>query len=73
MLFAKVVLIACKYVYVYIQYNLSITTILGTKYVFLVSVDRWSLYGGALIQLKWTIRQSTEVSIDRWSFYASGL
>ena len=39
----------------------------------MVSVDRWSLYGGALIQLKWTMSQSTEVPIDRGSFYASGL
>ena len=41
--------------------------------VIVVSVDSWSLYGGVLIQLKWTMSQSTEVSIDRWSLYASGL
>ena len=33
-----------------------------------VSVDRWSLYGGALVQLKWTMNQPTVVSIDRWSY-----
>ena len=41
--------------------------------VIVVSVDRWSLYGVALVQLKWTMSQPTVVSIDRWSFYVSGL
>ena len=41
--------------------------------VIVVSVDRWSLYGGTLIQLKWTIDQLTVASIDRWSLNASGL
>ena len=38
-----------------------------------VSIDRWSLYGGALVLLRWTMSQPTVVSIDRWSLYASGL
>ena len=33
----------------------------------MVSVDRWSLYKGALVQLKWTMSQPTVVSADRWS------
>ena len=41
--------------------------------VIVVSVDRWSSYRGALVQLKWTMSQPTVVSIDRWSLYASGL
>ena len=41
--------------------------------VIVVSVDRWSLYRGALVQLKWTMSQTTVVSIDRRSLYASGL
>ena len=39
----------------------------------LVSVDRWSLYRGALVSLRWPMEQSTVVSVDRWAFYASGL
>ena len=35
--------------------------------VIVVSVDRWSLYGGILVQLKWTMNQPAVVSIDRWS------
>ena len=31
----------------------------------MVSVDRWSLYGGPLAQLKWTMSQSTVVYIDK--------
>ena len=41
--------------------------------VIVVSVDRWSMYGGALVQLKWTMSQSTVVSMDKWSIYASSL
>ena len=41
--------------------------------VIVVSVDRWSLYGGVVVLLKWTMSQPTVVSIDRWSFHASGL
>ena len=41
--------------------------------VIVVSVDRWSLYRGALVQLKWTMNQPTMVSIDRWSLYGSDL
>ena len=35
-----------------------------------VSVDRWSMYGGALVQLKWAMHQPTMVSMDMWSSYA---
>ena len=41
--------------------------------VIVVSVDRWSFYGGVLVQLKWTIDQPTVDSIDRWSLNVSGL
>ena len=30
-----------------------------------VSVDRWSLYRGALVSLKWSMNQPTVVAIDR--------
>ena len=38
-----------------------------------VSIDGWSLYGGALVQLKWTMNQPTVVSIDGWSLYGGDL
>ena len=38
-----------------------------------VSADRWSLNGGALVTLMWTMSQFTMASIGRWPFYASGL
>ena len=38
-----------------------------------VSVDRWSLYRGVLVQLKWTMDQPIMISIDRWSLNVSGL
>ena len=38
-----------------------------------VSVDRWSLYRGALVSPRWPMEQPTVVSVDRWSFYTSGL
>ena len=41
--------------------------------VLVVSVDRWSLYRGASVQLKWTIDQPTVASIDRWFLNASGI
>ena len=41
--------------------------------VIVVAVDRWSLYGGTSVQVKWTMSQSTVVYIDRWSSYVSGL
>ena len=41
--------------------------------VIVVSADRWSLYRGASVQLKWTMSQPTVVSTHRWSLYASGL
>ena len=31
------------------------------------SVDRWSLYGAALVQLKWVMSQPAVISIHRWS------
>ena len=39
----------------------------------MVSVDRWSLYRGALVRLKGTMSQATVVSIDRWSLYVTDL
>ena len=41
--------------------------------VLVVFVDRWSLYRGALVSLRWSMEQPTVVSVDRWSFYTSGL
>ena len=41
--------------------------------VIVVFIDRWSLQGSALVQLKWIMNQPTAVSVDRWSLYASGL
>ena len=41
--------------------------------VMVVSVDRWSLYRGASVSLRWPMEQPTVVSIDRWSFYTRGL
>ena len=38
-----------------------------------ISVDRWSLFRGALVQLNWAMNQSTVASVYRWSLYASGL
>ena len=38
-----------------------------------VSVDRWSLYRGAVVSLKWSVDQPTVVSVDRWSFHTGGL
>ena len=38
-----------------------------------VSVDKWSLYRGALVSLSWPMEQPTVVSVDRWSFYTNGL
>ena len=35
----------------------------------MVSEDRWCLYGGALVQLKWTISQPAVVSIVRWTIH----
>ena len=32
-----------------------------------VSVDRWSLYRGARVSLRWPMEQPTVVTIDRWS------
>ena len=33
--------------------------------VMVVSVDRWSLYRGTLVSLRWSMEQPTVVSIDR--------
>ena len=38
--------------------------------VIVVSVDRWSLCGGATVLSKWFTDQQIVVSIDRWSFSA---
>ena len=38
-----------------------------------VSVDRWSLYRGALVSLRWPTEQPTVVSVDRWSLYRGAL
>ena len=38
-----------------------------------VSVDRWSLYRGELVSLRWPIEQRTVVTVDRWSCYSSSL
>ena len=38
-----------------------------------VFVDRWSLYRGALVSLRWPMEQPTVVTIDNWSSYTSGL
>ena len=32
-----------------------------------VFVDRWSLYRGALISLRWSMDQPAVVTMDRWS------
>ena len=37
-----------------------------------VFVDRWSLYRGALVSLKWPMKQPTNVTIARWPFNTSG-
>ena len=34
-----------------------------------VSVDRWSLYGGRVVSLRWSMEQPAVVSVDRWSLY----
>ena len=38
-----------------------------------VSVDRWSLYRGALVSLKWPMEQPTVVTTDKWSLYRGAL
>ena len=38
-----------------------------------VSVDRWTLYRGALVSLRWPMEQPTVVTIDRWSLYRGAL
>ena len=38
-----------------------------------VSIDRWSLYRGTLVLLKWPMEQPIVVSIDRWSLYRGTL
>ena len=30
-----------------------------------VSVDRWSLYGGRVVSLRWSMEQPAVVSVDR--------
>ena len=41
--------------------------------VMVVFVDRWSLYRGALVSLRWLMEYPTVVTIDRWPFYTSDL
>ena len=41
--------------------------------VMVVFADKWSLYRGALVALRWSVEQPTVASIGRWSFYANGL
>ena len=62
----------CTYVKVHTYVRTLETAKPVSKEVMAISVDRWSLYEGALLQLKWTIGQPTAVFIDRWSLYASG-
>ena len=38
-----------------------------------VSIDRWSLYRGAVVSLRWPMGQPTVVSVDRWSLYRSAV
>ena len=71
------------YVHTYVGLNSGNETYVHTvKYVYndhswgqwiVVSVDRQSLYRGALVSLKWPMKQPKVVAIDRWSFYTSGL
>ena len=39
--------------------------------VMVVFIDRWYLYEGAVVSLRWLPEQSTVVTIERWSFYMS--
>ena len=32
-----------------------------------VTIDRWSLYRGAFVSLRWPMEQPTVVTTDRWS------
>ena len=32
-----------------------------------VTVDRWSLYRGVLVSLRWPMEQPPMVTVDRWS------
>ena len=34
-----------------------------------VSVDRWSLYRGVLVSLRWPMNQPTVVTVDRGDLY----
>jgi hypothetical protein len=55
--------------FIAILWNLYITTTQGTKWLHVVSVDRWSLYRGAVVLLEWPMEHPTVVTIDRWSLY----
>ena len=77
----------CTYVHTYVCYSSNVISMSHIRtcvhtvkpvyndhsrdQVFVVSVDRWSLYEGALVQPKWTMSQTTVVSVDRWSLYVS--
>ena len=34
-----------------------------------VSIDRWSLYRGVSVSLRWSTDQPTVATVDRWSLY----
>ena len=38
-----------------------------------VTIDRWTLYRGAIVLPELFTDRPTVVTIDRWSFYTSGL
>ena len=38
-----------------------------------VFVDRWVLYRGTLVSLRWPMKPSIVVTIDRWYFFTNGL
>ena len=35
----------------------------------MVFLDRWSLYRGVLVSLRWSMDQPAVVFVDRWSLY----
>ena len=56
----------------YVQSNVSIAT-MHSRDQTIAFTDRWSLYRGALISLRWPMEQPTVVSVDRWSLYRGAL
>ena len=51
------------------QYSKPVYNDHSRNQVMVVSVDRWSLYRGAFVLLRWTMEQTTVVTVDRWSLY----